>query len=126
MRVLSWLRQTTEYFECVQFDRVVETMGVSPAETNRYSLRSRVGTKAFTNAKKRTIRFDRKWFLGLSPKARCAVLAHEVWHIVTLNEKIRARNRYLLYIFPGGNALNPIHGNQTYYHTRLNQLQNRV
>ncbi len=97
----SWLRPTTEYFDCAQFDKVVERVGVTLAEKNRYSMKSRVGTKAFTDAKNRTIRFDKKWFLNLSPRARCAVLVHEVWHITTLKDKMRARNRFLLYVFPG-------------------------
>lgn len=96
-----WFRRTTEYFDCAQFDKVVESVGVTLAEKNRYSMKSRVGTRAFTDAKNRTIRFDKKWFLNLSPQARCAVLVHEVWHIVTLKDKMRARNRFLLYVFPG-------------------------
>jgi hypothetical protein len=96
-----WLRPTTEYFDCAQFDKVVERVGATLAEKNRYSMKSRVGSKAFSDAKNRTIRFDKKWFLNLSPQARCAVLVHEVWHITTLKDKILARNRFLLYVFPG-------------------------
>lgn len=96
----SWLGRKTEYFECAQFDGVAQAVGVSLAEKNRFCMKSRV-LKASTNMKTRTIRFNKKWILSLSPKARCAVFVHEIWHIATVKKKIRARNWYLAYIFLG-------------------------
>jgi Zn-dependent protease with chaperone function len=62
-------------------------------------MRSRVGSKALIDHKTRTIRFDKRWFLGLSPKARCALLVHEIWHIASEKKAIRARRLYRSYIF---------------------------
>jgi hypothetical protein len=101
MKFLSWLKPTTEYFDCAQFDKIAEGAEVALAEKNRYCIRSRLGAKASTNVKARTMRFDRKWFLGLSPKARAAVFVHEMWHVPTWSKKVRGRNWYLVYIFLG-------------------------
>jgi len=93
MGFLSWFkpRPAVEYFDCAQFDRVAKIVGVRLAPRNRYSLKSHVGAKAIMNHRTRTIRFDKKWFLGLSPEARCALLVHEVWHIASERRAIRAR-----------------------------------
>jgi hypothetical protein len=101
MGLLSRLRPktTTEYFDCAQFDRVTRIVGVKLADRNRYCVRSHVGSKALTNCKTRTIRFDKKWFLGLSPRARCALLVHEIWHITSAKKTVRAKRLYRSYIF---------------------------
>jgi hypothetical protein len=53
------------------------------------------------NQKTRTIRFDKKWFMGLNPEARCAVLVHEIWHVKTARKAVRARILYRSYLFVG-------------------------
>ena len=101
--MFPWFRAKTtrEYFDCDQFDRVAEIVGVKLAAQNRYCMRSHVGSKALVNHRTRTIRFDKKWFLGLSPRARCAVLVHELWHISPEKKAIRARTLWRLYRFIG-------------------------
>ena len=94
-----WRKTTTEYFDCAQFDRVARTVGVGLADQSRYCLQSRVPTKAFTDCRKGAVRFDREWFLGLSPKARDALFVHEIWHIKIARKTMRARLLYRLYLF---------------------------
>jgi hypothetical protein len=97
--VLSRFRRvTTEYFDCVQFDVVARTVGVSLADRNRFCLKSRVPQRAIMN-RTRTIQFDKKWFIGLSPDARCACLVHELWHIMTLKKANRARVLFRFFLF---------------------------
>jgi hypothetical protein len=92
-------RETTEYFECAQFDVIARTVGVRLADQGRFCLKSRVPQKALMNYRTRTIRFDKKWFLGLSPDARCACLVHELWHVATEKKAIRARILLRSYLF---------------------------
>ena len=101
MGLFSRLRRKTlvEYFDCDQFDRVARIVGVRLAGRARYGLKPRVATKAFTDCKHRTVRFDQEWFLGLSPKARDALFVHEIWHITTAGKAFRARLLYRLYLF---------------------------
>jgi hypothetical protein len=73
-----WLRK--EYFGCVQFDRIAETIGVRLRERKRYEFRRGSGFKASFRIFLRTIVFGKDWFDSLSPQARCALLAHELWH----------------------------------------------
>jgi len=101
LRVLSRFRRrtTTEYFDCAQFDVIARTVGVRLADQGRFCLKSRLPQKALMNNRTRTIRFDKKWFLGLSPDARCACLVHELWHVATEREAIRARILLRSYLF---------------------------
>lgn len=103
MRLLSRFRRkaTTEYFDCAQFDAIARIVGVRLAGRNRFCLKSRVPQKALMNYKTRTIRFDKKWFLGLSPDARCACLVHELWHTATQKKAVRARMLLRSYLFIG-------------------------
>jgi hypothetical protein len=99
MGLLSWHRPKTEYFDCAQFDRVAEIVGVRLSAHDRYCTRPRVRSKALTNLKTRRLQFDKKWFLGLSPRARCALLIHEIWHVTTVKKAVRARTLTRFYLF---------------------------
>ena len=101
MRLLSRFkrRDTTEYFDCAQFDAIARVVGVRLADRNRFSLKSRLPQKALMNYRTRSVKFDKKWFLGLSPDARCACLVHELWHAATQKKAVRARRFLRSYLF---------------------------
>jgi hypothetical protein len=71
-----------QYFDCAQFDKVAQVMEVPMREKNRYEFRRKYGTASF-RLFSHMIVFDKDWFGALSPKTRCAVLAHELWHSKT-------------------------------------------
>jgi hypothetical protein len=101
LSLLSRFRRqaTTEYFDCAQFDMIARAVGVRLAAQDRFCLKSRVPQKALMDYKTRRVRFDRKWFLGLSPDARCACLVHELWHVATQKKAVRATMILRSYLF---------------------------
>ena len=100
-RLLRWFgtRTTKQYFACRQFDVISGIVGVKLAAHHRYCIESHVSSKALADLRKGTIRFDNKWFLGLSPSARCALVVHEIWHIAMREKAARARRLRPVYSF---------------------------
>jgi hypothetical protein len=88
----NWGRK--EWFSCVQFDLVAARMGATLANRRRYCWGSTRGAKARYDLRGHFIAFDKSWFMSLSPKARCATVAHELWHNVTVTNTIEANRQY--------------------------------
>ena len=76
-----------EYFTCKQFDEIARIMKVELRNRDRYEFQNDFKEKASLRSSYMII-FDIQWFTSLSPKARCAVLAHELWHVKTRNRSI--------------------------------------
>lgn len=74
------LRKNREYFSCRQFDRIAELMEVNLRRANRYEFRKKYRGKAGFRGHSHMIIIEKPWFESLSPIARCAALAHELWH----------------------------------------------
>lgn len=69
-------------------------MDVNYGRGNRYCFVER-GAPASSNSQRRAISFKRKWFEQLSPKARCSVVVHEIWHWKIMKKKTRLKWRFL-------------------------------
>jgi hypothetical protein len=76
-----------EYFSSEQFDEIVRTMKVKLRDKNRYEFLHDYRTKA-SQRSSGVIVFDKEWFCRLGPKAKCAVLTHELWHLKTRTESV--------------------------------------
>ncbi|MFC1754948.1 M48 family metalloprotease [Thermoproteota archaeon] len=76
-------------------------MNVRLRDKNRYEFRKGSGLKANFRIFSHMIIFGKDWFLSLNQKARCSILAHELWHSHTSKKSIANATLILFMLFFG-------------------------